>query len=321
MNTTAARPAVFVDRDKTLIEDPGYISHPAQVKLLPGVAEAIATLRGAGYPVVVVTNQSGVARGLITEEQLAAVHQRLQELLQEHGTGVDAIYYCPYLEGPRALVESYRRTSSLRKPQPGMLLAAARDLKLDLKASWMVGDSGIDIEAGRAAGCRTICLESTSGAEVAADHRAADLLAAARLILAEDAAAAGPSGPVDPVGGVGLSPSDNPERPSSSLVAPPPEAEIHAPETGAEKRQSRAELDLLGQIVEELRLLRRQHQHEDFSIARLAAAMAQAVAICTIAYGLYAWATGNGNAATLGLLAGIAFQVMALAFFAAAVKR
>lgn len=321
MNTTAARPAVFVDRDKTLIEDPGYVSDPAQVKLLPGVAEAIATLRGAGYPVVVVTNQSGVARGLITEEQLAAVHQRLQELLQKHGTGVDAIYYCPYLDGPEAVVESYCRASSLRKPQPGMLLAAARDLILDLKASWMVGDSWKDIEAGRAAGCRTICLESTASAEVVADHQATDLLAAARLILAKDDAAAGPPGPVEAVGGAGLVPPGNPERPSFSPVAPPPKAEIHTPEAGAEKRLSRAELDLLGQIVEELRLLRRQQQHEDFSLARLAAAMAQAVAICTIAYGLYAWAMGNGNAATLGLLAGIAFQVMALAFFTAAIKK
>ncbi len=315
MSTSHARPAVFVDRDRTLIEDPGYLADPAQVKLLPGAAEAVALLRAAGYPVVVVTNQSGIARGLITEEQLAAVHQRLQALLQQQGTGVDAIYYCPYLDGPEAVVDSYRRASSLRKPQPGMLLAAARDLNLDLKSSWMVGDAVSDIEAGRSAGCRTIRLGEPT-ADTAADHHAPDLLSAARRILAEDGIAAESLAPAAP-------PTATPGIRRADPEDPPPDLSRQRPteEAGLSgSAESTSDTQWLCQIVEELRLLRRQQQHEDFSIARLAAAVAQAVALCTITYGLYAWATDNGPAATYGLLAGIAFQLMALSFFTAASK-
>lgn len=315
MSTPPARPAVFVDRDRTLIEDPGYIADPAQVQLLPGAAEAVALLRAAGYPVVVVTNQSGIARGLITEEQLAAVHQRLQALLQQQGTGVDAIYYCPYLDGPEAVVESYRRASSLRKPQPGMLLAAARELNLDLESSWMVGDSVSDIEAGRAAGCRTIRL-GKPGADAVADHYAEDLKAAARRILAEDHIAAEPlAAAPQPTATPDLRRADPKDPPPAS---PQPLRTENAGPSGP--AESASNTQWLCQIVEELRLLRRQQQHEDFSIARLAAAVAQAVALCTIIYGLYAWATDNGPAATYGLLAGIAFQLMALSFFTASSK-
>ncbi len=156
----ARHPAVFLDRDNTLIEDPGYIDHPDKVRLLPGAAAAVRRLREAGYRVVVVSNQSGVARGLFSEAQLASIHARLGELLAGEGTRLDAIYYCPYLDGPDAVVERYRRTSELRKPSPGMLLQAAADLAIDLRRSWMVGDGQRDIEAGRRAGCRTVLIES-----------------------------------------------------------------------------------------------------------------------------------------------------------------
>ena len=146
--------AIFFDRDDTLIEDYGYINDPEQVKLLPGVAEALIGLRKLGYKLIVVSNQSGIARGILTEEVLEKIHQRLQELLSQEGAYLDQIYYCPYhIDGA---IEKYRKESELRKPMPGMLLKAAEELEINLRESWMIGDKDDDILAGKRAGCRTI---------------------------------------------------------------------------------------------------------------------------------------------------------------------
>ncbi|MBX3394730.1 MAG: HAD-IIIA family hydrolase [Phycisphaerae bacterium] len=187
------RPAVFVDRDNTLIHDPGYLRHAEHVRLLPGVGEAVARLRSAGFPVVVVTNQSGVARGYLTEAELATVHQRMQELLQESGSGVDAIYYCPFLTGPDAVVEAYRKESDLRKPKPGMMLQAAEDMNLDLAASWMIGDSDRDVLAGMAVGCRTILIGNGPIPDnVTPDFTAAGFARAADIVIRETTARLAP---------------------------------------------------------------------------------------------------------------------------------
>ncbi len=187
-----ANRAVFVDRDGTLIEDPGYLSDPAGVRLLPGAAEAIASLKQAGYKIVVVTNQSGVARGLFTERTLEEIHMELRRLLAEQNAALDGIYYCPH--HPEGIVRGYIRESEERKPSPGMLLRAARELDIDLSASWMVGDSEADVEAGRRAGCRTIRLRESvaaparrdaAGERTKADFTAADLRQAARTILGD----------------------------------------------------------------------------------------------------------------------------------------
>jgi D-glycero-D-manno-heptose 1,7-bisphosphate phosphatase len=151
--------AVFLDRDNTIIEDPGYISEPDQVKLLPGAAESIAALKKMGFNIVIVTNQSAVARGLITEETLAEIHQRLKQLLMRQNAEIDAIYYCPY--HPEGIVEQYKSESQLRKPAPGMLLKAKKEMDLDLDQSWLIGDSYRDIAAGKTAGCRTILINSS----------------------------------------------------------------------------------------------------------------------------------------------------------------
>lgn len=153
--------AVFLDRDDTLIEDPGYLADPAGVHLLPGAAHAVKALAAGGYKIVVVTNQSGIARGLLSEETLQAIHDELRRQLAEHGAALDAIYYCPF--HPEGVVERYAVESDLRKPRPGMLLQAAREMDLDLKACWMVGDSYRDVEAGQRAGCRTILLRTPHG--------------------------------------------------------------------------------------------------------------------------------------------------------------
>ncbi|HOQ04782.1 MAG TPA: HAD-IIIA family hydrolase [Anaerohalosphaeraceae bacterium] len=178
--------AVFLDRDKTLIEDPGYINHPSQVRLLPGVAQALIQLKKMGYLLVVVSNQSGVARGLVTEEALQQIHHQLKKLLADEGAYLDAIYYCPF--HPEGVIPKYRCESDLRKPNPGMLLKAAQDLSIDLSRSWMIGDSFRDIEAGIRAGCKTILIESPvrrlqpGPSDPVPDRKVASLREAANLI-------------------------------------------------------------------------------------------------------------------------------------------
>jgi D,D-heptose 1,7-bisphosphate phosphatase len=184
---TGKQPAVFLDRDGTLIEHVHYLSDPSQVRLLPGTALALQRLHGAGFACIVVTNQSAIGRGMITEEQLHRIHDEMNRQLAAAGTAVDAIYFCP--EAPadddRSVVEH-----SDRKPAPGMLIRAAVELDLDLSASWMVGDMISDVLAGINAPCRGSILVRTgkgiSEAEGALDiayQVADDLLAAADLIL------------------------------------------------------------------------------------------------------------------------------------------
>jgi D,D-heptose 1,7-bisphosphate phosphatase len=158
------RPAIFLDRDNTLIDNDGDLGDPAKVKLRAGVPEGLRKLRSAGYNLIVVTNQGGVARGDFTEADVDAVHQRIAELVDqavdERGL-IDRFYYCPY--HPEGTLTEYQREHPWRKPQPGMLLQAARDLELDLQGSWMIGDQQRDIAAGRSAGCRTVLLTQDAG--------------------------------------------------------------------------------------------------------------------------------------------------------------
>lgn len=150
--------AVFLDRDNTLIEDPGYINSPTQVKLLSGTVDALSELKKMGYKLVIVTNQSAIARGIVTVEVLDQIHQKLTQLLAHRGVYIDQIYYCPY--HPDGVIPEYRKESELRKPNPGMILNAAKEMDIDLSKSWMVGDSYRDVGAGKAAGCMTIMINS-----------------------------------------------------------------------------------------------------------------------------------------------------------------
>jgi mannose-1-phosphate guanylyltransferase len=185
------RPAVFLDRDGTVIEHVPYLSEPALVRLLPGAAEALVRLRRAGFARVLVTNQSAIGRGMLTEDRLEEIHAELNRQLAARGAVLDGIYYCPVAPGgdDRTTVECLDR-----KPGPGMLLRAAGELGLDLKTSWMVGDLISDVLAGRNAGCRSILVQSgqTVAAEIAgqADQSlvAADLAAATDVILKSEGA-------------------------------------------------------------------------------------------------------------------------------------
>jgi D-glycero-D-manno-heptose 1,7-bisphosphate phosphatase len=142
-------PAIFVDRDGTVIEDVGYISDPEAVQLVPGAAAALRALRRDGFRIVLVSNQSGIGRGYFSAEQAYAVHDRMVDKLSREGADIDDFRYCPH--APDA-------GCSCRKPLPGMLRQAAEALHLDLQRSFMIGDSAVDAAAGRAAGCRTILL-------------------------------------------------------------------------------------------------------------------------------------------------------------------
>jgi D-glycero-D-manno-heptose 1,7-bisphosphate phosphatase len=158
----STRPAIFLDRDGVLIEDVHYLAAPEQVRLVPGSAEAVAALNRAGWPVVVVTNQAGVGKGLFPLDAVGAVHAHLADLLATFGASIDGYYFCPH--HPEAEVEAYRVRCECRKPQPGMLHRAAAELGLDLARSWMIGDRASDLEAGAAAGCRTILVRTGYGA-------------------------------------------------------------------------------------------------------------------------------------------------------------
>jgi histidinol-phosphate phosphatase family protein len=184
--SNAKHKAVFLDRDNTLIEDPGYINHPSQVKLLPGTAASLAQLHKMDFLVIVVSNQSGVARGIVTEETLAQIHHQLEKLLADEGAYLDAIYFCPF--HPDGVISKYRMESELRKPAPGMLLKAAEDLNVDLSRSWMVGDSYRDIEAGKRAGCKTILINNPvkpvmkNPSDPSADRQAVNIREAVNII-------------------------------------------------------------------------------------------------------------------------------------------
>lgn len=182
--------AIFLDRDETLIEDPGYINNPEQIRLLDGVAEALIELKALGYKLVVATNQSAVARGIVTEKVLGEIHDRLRQLLSRKNAFLDGIYYCPY--HPDGVVPKYRKESDCRKPNPGMLQQAAAEMDIDLSQSWCLGNSLRDVQAGRRAGCRTILIDSPSHhkaggssllhAGVAPDHRAVNIKEAVNII-------------------------------------------------------------------------------------------------------------------------------------------
>ena len=179
--------AVFLDRDGTLIEHYDYLTDASQVQLLPRTASALRLLKDHGYLLVLVTNQSAIARGMLTEETLFEIHNRLKELLGEKGVYLDQIYYCPF--HPEGVVEKYRRESDMRKPAPGMLQLAGKEMDIDLSASWAVGDDDRDIQAGERAGCKTIQIDSHTTSsfvhrgEANPDYRAVNLQEAANLIL------------------------------------------------------------------------------------------------------------------------------------------
>ena len=167
--------AIFLDRDGTICEDSGYISSPDDVKLLPGAVDGLKMLMQADYLLIIVTNQSGIARGYFTEKELKAVNQRVTDILDKGGIKIDKIYYCPHHPD-----ENCR----CRKPEPGMVLRAVTEFGLELKKCYIIGDSSRDIECGRRLGIRSVLIsDKREDDQSNPDYIAGDLKEAAEWIL------------------------------------------------------------------------------------------------------------------------------------------
>ena len=167
--------AVFIDRDGTIMEDTDYCSHPKDVRIFPGVIEALRRLKSRGFKIVIITNQSGIGRGLFTLDQYRAVES---EVLRQLGDGlVDATYYCP---------DAPEQHSKCRKPAPGMVVLATRDHQIDLSRSFLIGDKEVDVECAHNAGVRAIRVRTGIQCDVTgsnADWVADDMPAAVQIIL------------------------------------------------------------------------------------------------------------------------------------------
>ena len=157
------KPAIFLDRDGTLNVDVGYLHRLEQLELFPWTADALRLLKRAGYMLVVVTNQAGIARGLIEPGFVEIAHAEMRRRLQAGGTDLDALYYCPH--HPGGSVASFAVDCRCRKPSPGMIEDAAADLGIDPKRSWMIGDKWLDVQMGQAAGARSILVRTGWGAQ------------------------------------------------------------------------------------------------------------------------------------------------------------
>ncbi len=285
-----AKSAVFWDRDGTIIDDPGYLSEPSQVRLLDGAAEALRRLAGAGFENVIATNQSGIARGKFDEATLEKIHDRLRQLLADAGARVDAIYHCPFLAGDEAVVEAYRRESDLRKPAPGMLLKASQERDIDLAASWAVGDHLRDATAGRRAGCRTILVAPASDASAPRRHPDVDFAVssldeAVEIILRHQRVArrSGPAGA-----------NSGPATADASAA-------------------------ILQEILTFMKTVDRRSRSEDFSLSTLGGAIVQILALGGLVWGIFGWLRNENVSAPL--LIAIVLQLMALTLFTLANRR
>lgn len=187
----ASRRAVFLDRDGTLIEDIGYLGRLDQVAFYPWTVDAVRALNRAGLRVVVITNQAGVARGYFSEQVVEDVHRHLTTVFEAGGARIDAYYYCPH--HPDGTVEGYTQRCRCRKPGPGLVERAARDLAIDPEQSFVVGDKWLDIALAQAVGARGVLVRTGYGAAeeaapkpgVRADAVVDNVIAAASWILSD----------------------------------------------------------------------------------------------------------------------------------------
>jgi D-glycero-D-manno-heptose 1,7-bisphosphate phosphatase len=181
--------AVFLDRDGVINEEVEYLRDPGQLALIPTAAQAIRKLNQCKIPVIVVTNQAGVARGYLSETDVGIIHRALEAMLEKEGARIDHFYFCPH--HPTEGFPPYRVECDCRKPKPGLLTRAALDFNLDLTRSFLVGDKVSDLEAGRQAGCQLVLVQTGYGTQVWAQwaepfqphHVAHNLLGAAEWIL------------------------------------------------------------------------------------------------------------------------------------------
>jgi len=191
LQAVAMKQAVFIDRDGAICKEVGYLRDPSQFQLIPGASDAIRLFNRSGLKTIVVTNQSGVARGYFSEDMIAEVHRTMSNTLGEQGAYLDGIYYCPH--HPQGIVDHYRKTCDCRKPATGLLKRAAFDHAIELSRSYLIGDKLTDMECAYRAGVKAILVLTGCGAEERRTMTtprleepafiAADLLDAARWII------------------------------------------------------------------------------------------------------------------------------------------
>ncbi len=307
--------AIFLDCDGTLIEDPGYINHPDQVKLLAGVTDALVELRAMGYKLVVVSNQSAVARGIVTEKVLSRIHDRLRKLLAEKNASLDRIYYCPY--HPDGVVEKYRKESNDRKPASGMLLTAADEMNIDLNQSWMIGDGDRDIEAGSRAGCKTILINYSAHRQLepptsSPDYRAVNMKEAVNIIKQHHRgiarAVAQPQLPKE------TDSQPNPQSSQQHNDSEPPQPKAIPP---TEQNPTSSSEQLLVSILDQLKSMRRTEIFDEFSLTKFIAGVLQVIVLFCIL--ITVWflmsPTSRSNSVMITLGFAVLLQLMALTFY------
>lgn len=308
--------AIFLDRDDTVIEDPGYINNPHQVKLLEGIPEALIELKALGYRLIIASNQSGVARGIVTEKVLAQIHDRLKQMLTEKGARLDGIYYCPY--HPDGVIQKYRKESDLRKPNPGMLLTAARDMDIDLNQSWAIGNSSRDIEAGSRVGCKTILIESPGRQEQPKlgqpkpDYRAVNMKEAVNIIKKHLRSSAEPTTQAQPA------PETEPQpAPQKPRIQHHPHPELSKTAPAAQSTPTDRLETLLNAILGQLRSMQRNDVFDEFAITRLLAGILQvAVLFCLlISIGLLMRPTAQDSSVLIALGFAMVLQLMTLTLY------
>ncbi|MHC4394549.1 MAG: D-glycero-alpha-D-manno-heptose-1,7-bisphosphate 7-phosphatase [Planctomycetota bacterium] len=305
--------AIFLDRDDTLIEDPGYVNNPDQVELLGGVPEALIEFRAMGYKLIVISNQSGVARGIITEKALDAIHDRLKQLLTEKGAHLDGIYYCPY--HPEGVVRKYTKESENRKPNPGMLLKAADEMDIDLSLSWAIGDSGRDVEAGLRAGCKTILIDSPSHTKKyepgrpKPDYKAVNIKEVVNIIKKYHRSSGERSTGVQQVLTQETQPMTQPDETSEE-----PQLQTISADQGTSGGMNE---QLLSNILEQLKSMQRADMFEEFAMMRVIAGIVQGfVFLCLlISVWLLMNLGGRDNSVLTALGFAVVFQLMALTFY------
>jgi D-glycero-D-manno-heptose 1,7-bisphosphate phosphatase len=322
--------AIFLDRDDTIIEDPGYINNPDQVKLLDGAAEALSSLKGMGYKLVVVSNQSGVARGIVTEEALGSIHKRLEQLLAEKGVSLDRIYYCPY--HPNGVIPKYRKESDLRKPNPGMLFQAGKDLDIDMAESWMVGNSIRDVEAGKRAGCKTVMIASRTHEQKIPtgkpdpDYRAVNLKEVANIIKMR---ARSPQKQVNstPAETTAQETTEEPKQPAPIQQIMPQqdvplsqaETKTDEPVTPVEKQPVKPQTteQLLSSILDQIKMMQRSNMFGEFSITRFIAGIAQGLVFLCLLVSIWFLTSPakQYNQLMISIGFAIVLQLMALTFY------
>lgn len=311
--------AIFLDRDDTLITDPGYLNHPDQVRLIDGVSKPLAELKSIGYKLIVATNQSAVAKGIITEKVLGDIHQRLGSLLSAKGAGLDAIYYCPY--HPEGVIPKYRRESEDRKPNPGMIVRAAREMDIDLSESWLIGNSDRDIQAGQRAGCRTILIVKRSRfmqtfrKRPKPDFEAVNMKEAVNIIkkhrrTSSKSLTKPPSGAAEP-------PKETRRTRLSRRRSVTREKEPVIVSTGNEEVEKQSTEQLLEGIFKELKTTRRVERFGQFSLGRLIAGIVQIVVFfCLLISILLMMEPDRQNELVLIALGfAIVLQLMVLSFY------